>query len=437
MGFRRSLLLLLCLVGAVGLVRYLGGWQTDQELWGVFLLGLAREFVLGASVQVWERLVTRGGAAAHPDWSLAKEAVNAGARRASAHLNAFTDLDESHFFLMRDSFELLGYLSVQAMEDARLTIFDYDADGVRCRAVVPNRLLPRAKRALGLPVSAEDAAAALEAASNDPVVVADDRLRWVLHHHGGGYVSGTLFASQSAGLHYAVHAKHRLELVVVMPEYALAPELRFPNAVLDGITAFEWHARLPDVSPSDIVLAGESAGGGLVAAMLLALRDGLDSHLDDMLGRSPLAQKAGEAHRPAGAVLMSPMLDVRHDAEYCEDRANLDVITSSVVRSTSRAYVPDASVAATNVLASPMLADLHDMGPLLLTAGGAEIFHPSVEEFASKAAEAAKADAPVQFLSFGGETHSFQLEWGDACEACRDVYDAIIDFTELHTNNQT
>jgi acetyl esterase/lipase len=112
-----------------------------------------------------------------------------------------------------------------------------------------------------------------------PFTIADIPAEWILpsgankdkvilYFHGGGYVSGTIKA------HQAIVAKFvkGSEVGALLFEYRLAPEHPFPAALDDAMTAYRW---LLDqgVAASHIVFAGDSAGGGLVLATLLALRD--------------------------------------------------------------------------------------------------------------------------------------------------------------------
>ncbi len=113
----------------------------------------------------------------------------------------------------------------------------------------------------------------------------------IFYVHGGGYVSG------SCSDHRAVVAKivDGSQVKALLFEYRLAPEHPFPAALDDTLAAYHW---LLDqgISPSRVVIVGESAGGGLCLATLLALRD---------LG-IPL---------PAAAVAMSPMTDLKLTGE--------------------------------------------------------------------------------------------------------------------------
>ena len=94
----------------------------------------------------------------------------------------------------------------------------------------------------------------------------------VLHIHGGGYVIGTPEISAEAHVRYA----EAFGAVVLSPDYRLAPATKFPGAIEDCYAALAWlhaHASELDVDRSRIVVSGESAGGGLAAALALLARD--------------------------------------------------------------------------------------------------------------------------------------------------------------------
>ncbi|GBG25038.1 Neutral cholesterol ester hydrolase 1 [Hondaea fermentalgiana] len=447
---------------AVFTARRLAGVQTSAEACTWLFAGAARDFAWGTAAATIAR-VRRGGEPEHMGMPWATEVINSGVRSAAEFLQIAAEHDETNYRYMRRGFELVAYSSAKAMEKAGYTTFDYVADGVPCRAVCPKRLVPDAKKHLGLAVSSEERNEARTWHERTPHAhqTSEKPLKWLLHFHGGGYVSGTMLASQAVGWHYGEHALDRpspLNMVVVLPDYALAPEARFPAAVIDAVRAFAWHVAPGRMQASQVVLAGESAGGGLVAATLLALRDGLNTYItnDDInrqgnsLQSNNLANKGAATAKvcpkhvagvlanaklpmPAGAIIMSPLLDLRHDALYCAKRANRDVLTAGIVNGAARTYVPLAHVAASNPLASPILSKLHDMPPLMLTAGDAEIFMPHIEDFYAKAKAHNSPDADISFFAYPDKVHSFQLQWESGCEQSRDLYEHAMRFVERVT----
>jgi len=97
-------------------------------------------------------------------------------------------------------------------------------------------------------------------------VAAKDRV--ILYTHGGGYVSGSCNDHRSIVARVVKGSK----VGALLFEYRLAPEHPYPAALEDSVAAYRW-LLARGISPSKIVNAGESAGGGLCLAMLLALRD--------------------------------------------------------------------------------------------------------------------------------------------------------------------
>jgi phosphinothricin tripeptide acetyl hydrolase len=124
----------------------------------------------------------------------------------------------------------------------------------------------------------------------------------VLYLHGGGYVIG----SPRSHRHLAAAIGAAAAARVLLPEYRLAPEHPFPAAIDDAVAAYRW---LLDrgIAPARIAIAGDSAGGGLTVATLLALRD----------AGAPL---------PAAGVCVSPWTDLTCSAASYESRAEADPI---------------------------------------------------------------------------------------------------------------
>jgi epsilon-lactone hydrolase len=171
---------------------------------------------------------------------------------------------------------------------------------------------------------------------------------FVLYLHGGGYVIG----SPKSHRHLAASIAVAASASVLLPEYRLAPEHPFPAALEDAVAAYRW---LLDrgTAPGHIIIAGDSAGGGLTVATLLALRErGI-----------PL---------PAAGVCISPWVDLTGSgASYASKAASDPIVTRDGVMEMARAYlgVTDAR----NPLASPLFADLTGLPPLLIQVGTDEV----------------------------------------------------------------
>ena len=202
----------------------------------------------------------------------------------------------------------------------------------------------------------------------------------VLYFHGGVYVLGDAF--QAAGL--AAQVGRRTRGKVISVDYRLAPEHPYPAAVDDALAAYEALLR-GGTAPSDVVLAGESAGGGLAIATLVNARDhGL-----------PL---------PAAAFVMSPYADLTLAGETMETKREADPLLSpQALRARVTDYTSghDAALG----LISPIFADLSGLPPLIIQAGTHEVL---LDDAIRLARQAAIADVEVTLDITPGVPHVFQ-----------------------------
>ncbi len=180
--------------------------------------------------------------------------------------------------------------------------------------------------------------------------------------HGGGYVSG------SCSDHRAPVAKFvkGSGLGALLFEYRLAPEHPFPAAIEDSLKAYRW---LLDqgVAPARVVFAGDSAGGGLCLATLLALRDqGLPF--------------------PAAAMALSPWTDLKLTGESHRANARVCFSPPGMSEVCSKYYAGDNDPGLP--LISPLYGDLHGLPPILIYVGGNETLLDDSTRFAEKAAAA-------------------------------------------------
>lgn len=169
----------------------------------------------------------------------------------------------------------------------------------------------------------------------------------VLYLHGGAYALGT--AEASLGLASDVARRARGRAITV--DYRLAPENPYPAALDDAVAAYE--ALLETVAPGQVALVGESAGGGLVLAALVALRDrGL-----------PL---------PCAAAVFSPWADLTLSGATVTTKADVDVaVTPDGLRVRGAEYVGVGDPATPTI--SPVFADFTGLPPLLIQAGSHEV----------------------------------------------------------------
>ena len=202
----------------------------------------------------------------------------------------------------------------------------------------------------------------------------------VLYFHGGVYVMGDAFL----GADLASQVGRRTLAKVISVDYRLAPEHPYPAAVDDALAAYEA-LLLDGTAPSDIIFAGESAGGGLAVATLVNARDhGL-----------PL---------PAAAYVMSPYADLTLAGASMETRRESDPLLSLEAL---RARIIDytAGQDAALGLISPLFADLTGLPPLIIQAGTHEVL---LDDAIRLAGAAAAADVEVTLDITPGVPHVFQ-----------------------------
>jgi epsilon-lactone hydrolase len=206
----------------------------------------------------------------------------------------------------------------------------------------------------------------------------------LLYLHGGGYVIGS--ARSGAGLAAALAL--RTKATAYSLDYRLAPEHPFPAAVEDGLAAYR--ALLDAHDPAQLVVAGDSAGGGIALALLLAARD---------LGLP----------QPAAVAVMSPWVDLTLAGESMRTKEADDATFDAAdVAAYVPLYVGDGDPADPRV--SPLLADLSGLPPLLVQVGTTEVLLDDATRLAARAAAShvdvtleAVARAPHVFQHFAGQ----------------------------------
>lgn len=202
------------------------------------------------------------------------------------------------------------------------------------------------------------------------LVPADDGGRVVVYLHGGGYCIGSLASHRPMLTHLAVAAPAR----VLSVDYRLAPEHPHPAALDDAVAAYRWVTRDQRVEPSKVVLGGDSAGGGLTLATLVALRDAGD----------PL---------PAAAFCLSPWADLTQSGATMQERADEDpMVRVGDLDVWAAMYAGDAAPSAPEI--SPVFAELSGLPPLLLEVGTAEVLLDDARRVAERA-QAAGVDVTL------------------------------------------
>ena len=172
--------------------------------------------------------------------------------------------------------------------------------------------------------------------------------RAILYMHGGGYVMGSLNTHRSL----AGEVSRAAQAAVLLLDYRLAPENPFPAAVDDGVAAYRWLLE-QGFKPQALAIAGDSAGGGLAMATLVAARDqGL-----------PM---------PAAAVPISPWSDLTCSNESYQTRAEADpMVTPGGIGKMAGVYLQGSDPK--HPYASPNLASLQSLPPLLIHVGRDEV----------------------------------------------------------------
>lgn len=212
-----------------------------------------------------------------------------------------------------------------------------------------------------------------------PRSAADDGV--ILYLHGGGYVIGSIKSHRKMVEQIAEAAGCRALII----DYRLAPECEFPGAVEDAAAAYRW-LMSTGYSPENIVIAGDSAGGGLTVAALVSLRD----------SGEPL---------PAAAVLLSPWTDLQVVGGSASSNARRDpMLDVNGLRVWAGMYAGSHDPRAP--LASPIHAELTGLPPMLIQVGSYEILLDDARRLADRAE---RDGVPVDLEVWEGMWHVWQF----------------------------
>jgi acetyl esterase/lipase len=210
----------------------------------------------------------------------------------------------------------------------------------------------------------------------------DDRV--ILYLHGGGYCMG----SPSSHRRLVAELSKQANARVLSLDYRLAPEHPYPAAVEDAVTAYRW-LLAQGVPAARIAISGDSAGGGLTLATLLALRD------------------AGDA-LPAAGVPLSAWTDMEGTGETMKTKAGVDrMIQPDRLKETADWYANGADMQQPHM--SPVHGDYAGLPPLLMQVGGAEVL---LDDSARVAERARAAGVEVTFEIWDDMPHVFQAFTG-------------------------
>jgi epsilon-lactone hydrolase len=206
--------------------------------------------------------------------------------------------------------------------------------------------------------------------------------RVILYLHGGSFA----FRFPNAHAALASHLCRRLDARVLIPDYRLAPEYPYPAGADDCHSAYRALIA-QGISPRNLVLAGDSAGGNL--ALVTIHR----------------AKVAGEP-LPSCVVLLSPALDCTLTSPSMADYDGRDpMLQLSTLLVLRRFYAPSPHLY-TDPEVSPMFADFRGFPPMLLQAGSSEMLRDEAIRAADKAHG---ADVDVELELWPGVPHGFQI----------------------------
>lgn len=226
----------------------------------------------------------------------------------------------------------------------------------------------------------------------------------ILYVHGGGYVSG------SCNDHRGFVAKFAKNCGItnLQFEYRLAPEFPFPYALEDSVKVYQWLLR-NGYKAQNILVAGESAGGGLCLALLLALKERL-------------------IELPVAAVAISPWTDLTCAGESYMTKNKVSAAPKDSWTVFSKYYAGDKQPY--HPLISPLFGDLKGLPPLFINSGGDDELFDDGEQFYLKA-KAAGVDA--SFRAGEGMLHCYPL-FAPLFREATEAMDEIVEFVKKHLN---
>nr|AJD73962.1 esterase lipase [uncultured microorganism] len=220
----------------------------------------------------------------------------------------------------------------------------------------------------------------------------------ILYIHGGAYIAGVTRTYHNL----AGKLASALQAEVLLPRYPFAPEHPFPHAINAMDDAYRF-LLARGTAPENIVIAGDSAGGGLTLALLLSIRDsGLPT--------------------PRCAVVFSPGANSTDDAPQLDALSRTDVMLSaSMIRNVIKVYIPNTADR-THPYASPALGDYTGLPPLMITVATDECLY---DDALRVRARAEAAGVPVTWLERTGLFHVWPVMVPFLPEARQDIEKVI------------
>jgi len=225
----------------------------------------------------------------------------------------------------------------------------------------------------------------------------------ILYLHGGGYGLGSINTHRSMMAQIAIKSNIR----VLAINYRLAPEHPYPAALEDTLETYQW-LLANGYKPKNIIISGDSAGGGLALSTLLKIRD-------------------EKLPNPAAAIVLSPWTDLCATGKSIKLKAHTDpIIHQRDLTDWSLRYA--GKVPLDHPYISPLYADLCDLPPILIQTGQEEILLDDSVRFAQKAK---KCGVNVQLEVYEGMIHVWHVLW-QFLPKSREAITSIGEFANKH-----
>lgn len=284
-------------------------------------------------------------------------------------------------FIFRSQLKTMDRLNIRVWdENTSVTAWREYCENGAAKAKLPAGVEAVPVKVEGLPVGL--AAEWLQPTATARISKVEDAV--IFYTHGGGYISGSCADHRAMVAKFVAWSGMRLLLF----EYRLAPEHPYPAALEDTLTAYRW--LLKQIGPSTkIIIAGESAGGGLCLATLLALRD-------------LVAQGETGLQLPVACISISPVTDQKLTGKPNRVKGSIEPV--GMAEMCSKYYVGENDPCHPYI--SPLYGDLRDLPPLLIFVGDEEGGLDDSLRFAAKA-EAAGVD--VKLIVGKGQVHCYPL----------------------------
>ncbi|MEG1256530.1 alpha/beta hydrolase [Clostridium sp.] len=225
-----------------------------------------------------------------------------------------------------------------------------------------------------------------------------------LQLHGGGYIGPMKNAYRRFAVNYSERTKGGDVLTI---DYRVAPEAPYPAALEDSVAAYKWLIEEQKYKPENIIVVGDSAGGGLAIALCLYLRD----------HGMPL---------PAGIIVMSPWNDLTNSGASYKDNYEIDPLfghsTNNMLYNST--YIGENDPHCPYI--SPVYGEFHGFPPMLMQVGTHEVILSDTLTVAQKAKE---QDVEVKLSVYEGMFHVFQVA-GDLIPESKEAWNEVGDFID-------